>query len=269
MSTLNLTALAEEIYKAHMAGQIVEARPSSRDEEFDMTAAYGVVGELARLTGEGGWTPAGRKIGFTNKTLWPRLGLDTIVWGYVFDKTVSYAKGNQISHSLANTVAPKIEPEIVFKLKNPLVAGSDVATTLAAIEWLALGFEIVDCPYPNWRFRPVDMVAAFGFHSALIIGEPQAPGDLAKLVAQLPALKLKLSKNGVVAAEGVGTNVYDSPALCLGQLAETVKGSAPLMAGEVITSGTLTDAMPIAVGESWTAELDGLDLPSLTISFTE
>ncbi len=269
MPLINVSELAQELYNAHNNGLAVESRPSSRDEDFDLKAAYGVVDELARLTSDHGWQTVGRKIGFTNKAVWPRLGLDTIVWGYVFDATVSYVQNNQIEYSLAKCVAPKIEPEIVFKLKAPLAEGStDPQAILEAVEWYALGFEIVDCPYPNWRFRPADMVAAFGFHSGLVIGEPQPMGDLGKLAEALPIIKLLLSKDGTLAAEGVGANVYSSPALCLGQLADTLKGSHPLAAGEVITSGTLTDAMSIAVGETWAAQVEGLALPTLTIKFT-
>lgn len=268
MATLNISELAQELYDAHISGQAVESRPTSRDENFELPAAYAVVGELVRLTRAGGWKTTGRKIGFTNKAVWPRLGLDTIVWGYVFDATVRYAKNNEIEYSLARTVAPRIEPEIVFKLKAPLTDTGDPKKVLEAVEWFALGYEIVDCPYPNWRFRPADMVAAFGFHSGLVIGEPQPLGDLARVAEALPNIKLRLSKNGEVVAEGVGSNVFDSPALCLGQLAETVKGADPLAAGEVVTSGTITDAQPIAPGETWTAELEGLPLPKLTIKFT-
>ena len=60
--------------------------------------------------------------------------------------------------------SPKIEPEIVFKLKRPLAAGLDPAATLDAVEWLAPGFEIIDCVFPAWRFTPADFVAAYGLH---------------------------------------------------------------------------------------------------------
>ena len=58
--------------------------------------------------------------------------------------------------------SPKIEPEIVFKLKQPLAAGRlDAAAALDAVEWLALGFEIIDCVFPDWKFTPADFVAAY------------------------------------------------------------------------------------------------------------
>ena len=42
----------------------------------------------------------------------------------------------------------------------------------------------------------------------------------------------------------------------------------PLAAGEIITTGTVTRAFPVAPGETWQTELHGLTLPGLAIRFT-
>jgi 2-oxo-3-hexenedioate decarboxylase len=179
---------------------------------------------------------------------------------------------NKATFSLANRVAPKLEPEIVFKLSAPLPEGSeDAAKVLEAVEWIALGFEIVDCHYSGWRYKAPDFVADFGFHVALIIGEPHPVSEFSGLAEQLANCKLKLFKNGEPVAEGGGKNVLENPALSLGCLAGTLAkqpGAATLAAGEVITSGTMTDAQFVAAGEEWVAELEGLALPRLTINFT-
>ena len=39
----------------------------------------------------------------------------------------------------------------------------------------------------------------------------------------------------------------------------------PLVAGEVISSGTLTHSVAIAGGETWRAEVEGIDLAPLTL----
>jgi 2-oxo-3-hexenedioate decarboxylase len=170
--------------------------------------------------------------------------------------------------------SPQIEPEIVFKLKQPLETGhADPAVILSAVQWLALGFEIIDCPFPNWQFEPVDFVAAFGFHAALVIGEPQPvqPDQIAMLVDQLPSFKLRLFKDEQLVEEGSGRNSLRSPALCLGELADAIArrpGATPLMAGELISSGTLTTPQPISAGDVWMAEVEGLGLPSLVLRMT-
>ena len=42
----------------------------------------------------------------------------------------------------------------------------------------------------------------------------------------------------------------------------------PLEAGEVVSTGTLTDAHPVAAGETWSTELEGLPLPGMTVRFS-
>jgi len=41
-----------------------------------------------------------------------------------------------------------------------------------------------------------------------------------------------------------------------------------LAAGEVITTGTLTAALPIRAGETWTSEISGVGVAPLTITLT-
>jgi 2-keto-4-pentenoate hydratase len=58
--------------------------------------------------------------------------------------------------------------------------------------------------------------------------------------------------------------------LALGHLVDLLRKqpeAPPLSAGEIITTGVLTDAHPVAGGEMWHTELVGLPLPGLKISF--
>ncbi len=266
---LNTHELAFELMEARAAGHPVEIPPSRRDENFDLTTAYTVEREIFSEVQARGRTMSGRKIGFTNRAVWPRLGLDTIVWGRMFDNTIHPASSNQAVFWLSKLVAPKIEPEIVFKLSGSITPQMSETQALAAIEWFALGFEIVDSPYPGWSFKVPDMVAAFGFHTGLVVGEPQTISDAARLAEELANFKLMLAKNGQTVAEGTGSNVFGSPLQCLIELAGVLaqNGAEPLAAGEIITSGTITDAQYIAPQEEWSAAVTGLAVPALTLRF--
>jgi 2-oxo-3-hexenedioate decarboxylase len=171
-------------------------------------------------------------------------------------------------------VSPKIEPEIVFKLRAPIdTANLDAAAILGSVEWLALGFEIVDSIFADWKFQPADFVAAFGLHAALIVGEPRPVNadNIPTLVEQLAQFTVRLSKNGELIAEGSGRNSLHSPALCLGELASALSKRVdqdPLAGGELVSSGTLTEPLLIAPGQTWTATLEGIDLSDLTLTTT-
>ena len=269
MSHVEVKELAAELLAAYATGATVSAPPSSRDPDFDLTRAYGVEAELTRVRRAQGRRTVGRKVGYANKALWRKLKLDTLVWARMYDNTVHYATGNVASLSLAHTCSPRIEPEIVFKLKKP-IERADACAVLGGVEWLALGFEIVDCVFPDWKFQPADFVASFGLHAALVVGTPvqvEAAG-IPALVEALPRFTVRLMKDGELVEEGSGKNSLRSPALCLGELTAGIArqpGAEPLGAGELISSGTLTTSQPIAPGETWTGEVEGIDLPALTL----
>ena len=141
---------------------------------------------------------------------------------------------------------------------------------LTRVEWLALGFEIIDCVFADWKFQPADFVASFGLHAALVIGPPRWVDEPATqtLVEELPRFKLKLFKDGELVEEGSGRNSLRSPALCLAELSSAVARQAtaePLGAGELVSSGTLTESYPIGPGQLWRATVDGIDLADISL----
>ena len=271
MPEIDTIALANEFLSAYTTGAPVAVPPSARYETFDLNSAYSVEAEFARLRRESGRQILGRKVGYASKAVWRVLKLETLVWAHMYDDTVHHAGAGAAEVVLPYYRSPKIEPEIVFRLKQPLACGGlDAATVLQSVEWLAIGFEIIDCPFPDWQFQPADFVAAFGLHLRLVIGQPlEADGAIIPALADgLAGFKLRLSKDGQLAEEGSGRNCLRSPALSLAELAGAVSrrpDAAPLAAGELISTGTLTNGHPVFRGETWRADADGLPLSSLTL----
>ena len=82
---------------------------------------------------------------------------------------------------------------------------------------------------------------------------------------------MTLKKGGEVKDQGIGSNVLGSPLLALAYLVEVLsnqKESPSLQAGEIVTTGTLTDAHPVAAGETWSTDLHGFALRGLEVAFT-
>jgi 2-keto-4-pentenoate hydratase len=270
MSDTDTNALAREILSAYDTGSSIPLPPSARSPELDLNSAYAVEAEFARLRKQSGARTAGLKVGFANKAMWRALKLETLLWAHMYDDTVHQATGEL---ALPYYRSPRIEPEIVFRLKQPPASGMDAAAVLECVKWLAIGFEIIDCPYPDWQFKPADFVAAFGLHLALVIGQPLhlEPAMIQELVSLLAAFKVRVSKDGELVEEGSGRNSLRSPALCLAELASAVlrqPGAEPLVAGDLVSSGTLTSGHPISRGETWRVEVDGLPLSALTLRLT-
>ena len=263
--------LADELQQARQARRSDVTPPSARGSEFDLDASYAVERELSRRRRAEGRTVVGRKVGYANKAVWRALKLETLVWADMYDDTVHFRPQNDTTLSVAPLVAPKIEPEIVLRLKDAVPPGlTEPAAVLEAVEWIALGFEIIDCVYQDWKFQPADFVASYGLHAALIVGAPMAvdTAQAPALAEALASFKLQLLRNGEPAEQGGGRNSLRSPALCVAELATAIArraGAEPLGAGELISSGTLTESRLIAPGEVWSATVEGLALPALTL----
>jgi 2-oxo-3-hexenedioate decarboxylase len=270
MTDPRVTALAREMLDAYTTGSRIPVPPSAREGGIDLDTGYAVEAELARIRGASGHQVVGRKIGLANRAVWQTMKLRTLVWASMYDDTVHYARDGRGTLSLARTRAPRVEPEIVVKLKTGPAPGTDAAGALGTVEWMALAFEFIDCPFPDWKFQPGDFLASFGLHAALVIGEPRTIGreEIPALVDKLANFTTRLLQNGQVVEEGGGKNVLGSPALCLAEFASAVAaqpGAPPIRSGELISTGTTTAARAVAAGERWTMEVDALDLSPLTV----
>src|SRR5262245_5333372 len=137
-------ALANELAGAYKSKTLV-VPPASREGGLDLASAYAVERELVHLRQAEGHRTAGVKVGFANRAMWRVLKLDTLVWAHLYDDTVRHAPGNEAAVSIEHMIAPKIEPEIVFRLKAPLDGAVDAGPVLHCVESIALGFEIIDC----------------------------------------------------------------------------------------------------------------------------
>jgi 2-keto-4-pentenoate hydratase len=264
--------LASRLIAAYDAARTI-APITDEAADFDVAAAYAVLAEIERRRREQGWVPAGRKIGFTNRTIWPRYEVYEPIWAHAWTHTVHHATDGNATQTLAGFAQPRIEPEVVFRLRGPVPDTGDTEEILRHVEWIAAGFEIVQCHFPGWKFKAPDCTAAFGLHGALVVGTPVpvTAVNRAKLAADLSTFVLTLRKGDAVIDRGSGSHVLDSPALALAHLARVLAGQpqfAGLATGEIVTSGTVTDAWPVTRGETWSSDYGGLDLPGLRLRLT-
>lgn len=272
---MNMTEIAKELLAALDHSKTISS-VVDRNPGLGWNEGYDIAAEIVKLRRARDEKTVGRKIGFTNRNIWPEYGATAPIWAHVYDDTLMFAKNDAATVSLQGSVQPKLEPEIAFKLRAPLPVGcGDPTLMLESLEWLAPSFEIVDCHFPDWKFRPADAAADFSFHWRLIIGTPYAirQDEIPVLAAQLRDCKVTLGKDGKVMDRGVGANALDHPALALAFLADMLARQPQfdsLAAGEIITTGTLTAALAIAPGETWSSRYEGLSgVTGLTLRFTD
>jgi 2-oxo-3-hexenedioate decarboxylase len=252
----DVEAAADTLFALLGTGRTIEAPVAER---LDMPTAYGIAASIRERREARGERWVGRKIGFTNTTIWPLYGVTAPMWGHVYDTTLGEAGSG---FALAGMAEPRIEPEIVFGLRAAPRPGMDEAGLLACIDWIAPGFEIVQSVYPAWRFTLAEATAAFGLHGALLLGGRRSVTD----AETLAGFSVTIRRDGVHVADGAASFVLGGPLMALRFLVEALDGTRyPLRAGEVVTTGTLTDAQPAFPGTRWTADFRGLGLPRLEL----
>jgi 2-oxo-3-hexenedioate decarboxylase len=189
----------------------------------------------------------------------------------MYDTTVasSGSAGGAVC-SLAKLVEPRIEPEIGLRLARVPHPDMDEADLLACIDAITHGFEIVQSLYPDWRLKPADAIAAFGMHGFYCHGPfvTVAPAERQRWLRMLVEFTVILFRDGVEVDRGAGRNVLGGP---LSALRSFVRGAAQypgyeLKSGDLITTGSLTRALPVATGERWSTKLDGIPLPGIALT---
>jgi 2-oxo-3-hexenedioate decarboxylase len=266
----NPAAIAQETFAAiEGARQITPF--SQRGEGFDLPTAYAATAELRKLRQARGETFAGRKIGFTNRAMWAEYGVFAPIWGDMYTTTVHEIATLGGPISLAKMPEPKIEPEIAFKFARAPDASMDEAALMDCVEWIAHGFEIVQSIYPGWKFAATDGIAGGCLHGAFVYGKPHRVEDMAAAFAKaLPNFSVTLTRGGDVIDRGTGAAVLDGPLNALRHLLALLaqdESNPPVGAGEIVTTGSLTRAFPVAPGETWSTQIEGLPLSGIAVTF--
>ena len=224
---MDIEPIAGQVFAVLETGR--QITPFSRVyPDFGLKEAYRVAGAVRAKREARGERPIGRKIGFTNRTIWAEYGVYAPIWGYVYDRTVRDLTAEPLEVSLEGLAEPRIEPEIIFGLGAPPAAGMDERALIRCIDWIAHGFEIVQSTFPNWSFQAADTVAAYGLHGRLFVGprhaaEPRRDG----WARELSRFEIDLFRNGALIDHGVAANVLDGPLFALRHLVETLAQDPP------------------------------------------
>ncbi len=237
-----------------------------------MASAYQLAISVRDMRIQRGEQPRGYKIGFTNRSIWPRYNATTPIWGTVYSSTLSLSDGMS-SLSLAGICQPRIEPEAVLSLRRTPPANCTLEQLFDCVETIAPGFEIVQCHLADWKFALPEAVADGSLHARLIVGKQVAVHSLASSALDfcelLARMNLRLSCDGLQMGTGVGANVLGDPLQALQQFVYEIQhcpGAPNLQAGDFITTGTWTDAFPVVAEQTWQAEFDA-PLESLSLRF--
>ena len=260
--------IADEAFAAFNSGGRHVLPFSTRYPDFNLNDAYRVAALANNMRVAKGYKPLGRKIGFTNRRMWDEYGVHAPIWGYVYDRTMQELA---MPLSLGPYTEAKIEPEIVFGFAVAPSLGMDDAALLSCIAWVAHGFEIVQSIFPDWKFAAADTVVADAMHAALLAGPHHDIGSRAdEWLDTLASFDIELYCDGKLMDRGHASNVLGGPLSAVRHLVELLsrdQNDPPLAAGEIVATGTLTRALPVKAGETWTTKLQGVGLEGISLRF--
>tara|TARA_R110000772_G_scaffold268361_1_gene395051 strand:+ start:47291 stop:48070 length:780 start_codon:yes stop_codon:yes gene_type:complete len=258
MEQQELKKISDELYQSLRTGVAVSPL-TERFPAITIDDAYKVSLNMLAMREADGERLIGKKIGVTSEAVQNMLNVRQPDFGFLTDKM-------QFSErlSLTGMIAPKAEGEIAFRLKSDLKGpGVSEADVLAATDYIMPCFEIVDSRIANWAIKIQDTVADNASCGSFVVSEAHKvdPREL-----DLPALEMKVYKNGQLLSEGLGAAALGNPLSCVAWLANTLgEYGISLLAGDIILSGSLVPLEPIKAGDEMSLEISGVG--SLAVVF--
>src|SRR6185503_12798347 len=193
----------------------------------------------------------------TSRAKQQQVGVDAPIYGFLATDHVLDV-GEPLD--TAQHINPRCEPEVVFVMGRDL-AGPHVTSTevLAATAAVAVGIEVLDSRYTDYKFTMPDVVADNTSAGRYVVGSavPVAGLDL-RLVGVV------LEHNGEVVATASGAAALGHPAAAVAWLVRSLASeNEGLRAGDIVLSGGLTAAVPVKAGDVVTATADRLGSAAL------
>lgn len=222
--------------------------------------AYQISLKILELREKDGERVIGKKIGVTSKAVQDMLNVHQPDFGFLTD-AMHYQDGDAISLQDSGLIQPRAEGEIAFCLKKDLQGpGITAEDVLAATDWVAPCFEIVDSRIDDWKISIVDTIADNASCGVFVIGKQRI--DPTRI--DLAAAQMTIHHNGKIAGIGQGSAVQGHPAQAVAWLANTLgEYGIPFRKGEIILSGALAPLISAKAGDQFSLEIEGMGRCSL------
>ena len=232
---LNIAELAKQVDDAALNASSIEQL--SLKNKFDLAQAYSIKeASIARRLGRGE-SLIGIKMGFTSQAKMIQMGVDDMIWGRLTN-TMLLEEGGQLD--LGNFIHPRIEPEIAFVLKKPLVGEVTAAQALSAVEAIVPAMEVIDSRYQNFKFSLEDVVADNSSSAGVVMGNWHSPKT------DIDNLGMVLEFNGKPVQIGSSAAILGRPIRSLVAAARLAgEANLELQEGWIIMAGAATAAQAI------------------------
>jgi 2-keto-4-pentenoate hydratase len=221
--------------------------------DLDDATALAVQDAVVQARVDAGATVVGAKLGLTSVAKQRQMKVDRPLYGWLTDDMQIDA--GQVVHC-DRYIQPRVEPEIAFLLGRDLEGPGVTATqVLAATEAVFGAIDVLDSRFAGYAFTFTDVVADNASSAGFVLGgTPLDPYGV-----DLRLTGCVLEKNGALVSTAAGAAVMGHPAAAVAWLVRTLAARGRgLLAGQVVMAGALTEAIPIAPGDTVVATFDRL-----------
>ena len=231
-----------------------ELQPFSASDGFSVDEAYDIQDEVVARKLDDGALVIGAKLGLTSRAKQVTMNVDTPCFGQLLSTGLLAADEPLILDEL---IHPRVEPEIVFHLRDALAGpGVTAHDVLAATGAIGCGLEVIESRYAAFKFTLADVVADNTSAARFVLGERRVdPAD----IPDLSLVGCAIEKDGQIVYTAAGAAVLGHPADAVALLANWLGARGRrLDAGWVVFSGGMSDAVPLTPGCTVTANFGRL-----------
>jgi 2-oxo-3-hexenedioate decarboxylase len=244
--------IARRLTKARLERRAI-APISDEFPAMDLATGYAV----QRLLRDDAGPRVGWKLGLTSRAKQQQVNVAEPLRGFLAEEHLLDI-GEPLD--VGAHIQPRCEPEIVFVLGRDL-QGSSVTSSqvLDAARGVAVGIEVLDSRFVDYRFTLPDVVADNTSAARFVIG-PVVPAE----GIDLRLVGVVLEHRGEVVATAAGAAALGHPAAAVAWLVRSLAADGEgLRAGDIVLSGALTAAVPVVPGDVVVATIDRLGVLEL------
>ncbi|TMR01896.1 4-oxalocrotonate decarboxylase [Actinomadura soli] len=229
---VDVDMLAERLDKA--ARDALPVAKLTERTPFDVATAYAVQRAGIERRRRRGELLAGVKMGFTSRAKMAQMGVDDVIWGLLTDAMLT-----ESAVDVSELIHPRVEPEIAYLIGREVRSAAAVES---AVTGVAVGFEVLDSRYRDFKFTLPDVIADNASAARFGFGAWHAPHDVSNI-------GLLMEIDGRPVQTGSSAAILGDPARSLRAAARLALGAGlKLEPGWIVLAGAATAAVPLPKG---------------------
>jgi len=257
----SLAACPDVPTTARLAAAIIERREAPMpDPRLSLADAICARDRLVAVLAQPWGDQVGWKVGLTNPVAQARFGVPHPVAGAIFHGTLRAASGSEFPAAFG--FAPAVESDLLVRIRDEGVneAGADHVALLRHIDAVIPFIELPDLvfrgevPWSGSLLLAINVGARHG-----VLGEAIPVVATPAFALALGAMTVTLSDETGELARAPGSALLGHPLNALAWLVQDLRAQGRrLRAGEHVSLGGFSPALPVQAGRTYTATYEGL-----------